>query len=208
MSKKEKISTKELIADKALEMFNKNGIEYVGVRELASLLNMRVSNITYYYPTKDDLVNQLSLNLNKLNSETVVADEQVTIESFFEMMRHVFKNHLKYACLFLSVVHIMKQNKVISKRYKQTQAERSDTLKKNIDTLTRFGYLKVHNEADREYIISSIAFTVRFWISESAIVFEHLSPEQQIDHYLSQIARTMAPFATAKGRRELEKFKV
>ena len=49
--------------DKALEWFNERGIEYVGLRELASVLNIRVSNISYYFPTKDDLVYALSLEL-------------------------------------------------------------------------------------------------------------------------------------------------
>ena len=56
MSKSE-ITTEEKILAKALEMFNERGIEYVGMRELAATLNIRVSNITYYFPTKDDLVN-------------------------------------------------------------------------------------------------------------------------------------------------------
>ena len=54
------MTTKEKILSKALEMFNDRGIEYVGLRELAAILAMRVSNITYYFPTKDDLVNQLT----------------------------------------------------------------------------------------------------------------------------------------------------
>jgi len=51
---KSTMDTRKKILDKALEMFNERGIEYVGLRELASILDMRVSNITYYFPTKDD----------------------------------------------------------------------------------------------------------------------------------------------------------
>ncbi len=56
---KPKLNTREIILDKALKMFNERGIEYVGLRELAGVLGIRVSNITYYFPTKDDLVYQL-----------------------------------------------------------------------------------------------------------------------------------------------------
>ena len=36
------MNTKDKIRDKALEMFNERGIEYVGLRELAAILDMRV----------------------------------------------------------------------------------------------------------------------------------------------------------------------
>ena len=40
------MSTKEKLVSRALDLFNENGIEYVGMRELAADLNMRVGNVT------------------------------------------------------------------------------------------------------------------------------------------------------------------
>ena len=128
MSKKGE-KTEEIIVEKALALFNEKGIEYVGMRELAASLDMRVSNVTYYFPTKDDLVNRLSLDLNKLNAEIVVDDKALTIDTFLNMFRRVFNNHVRYRCILLSFVHIMEQNKKISERYKQTQIDR-----KNMDS--------------------------------------------------------------------------
>jgi AcrR family transcriptional regulator len=91
------MSTEEKILVKALEMFNEKGVEYVGMRELAATLNIRVSNVTYYFPTKDDLVNQLSLQLRLLNSTIVVTNENLTITLFLEMLNKVFQNHVKYS---------------------------------------------------------------------------------------------------------------
>src|SRR4051794_3285144 len=96
-----KIDTKQKIRDKALKMFNERGIEYVGLRELAAILGMRVSNITYYFPTKDDLVYEISMGLNRANSEVMVADNSMTLKLFIEMLYKVFQNHLEYRCLML-----------------------------------------------------------------------------------------------------------
>src|SRR3954470_15043706 len=98
-----KLNTRDKILDKALEMFNEQGIEYVGLRELASLLDIRVSNITYYFPTKDDLVHELSLELSKANSGVIAKRESLTMSAFLEMFHQVFQNHVKYRCLLLSV---------------------------------------------------------------------------------------------------------
>ena len=65
----EKKSTEEKIVQTALRMFNESGIEYVGMRELAGALKMRVGNLTYYFPTKDDLVNRISLDLAEENNK-------------------------------------------------------------------------------------------------------------------------------------------
>src|SRR5687768_11795085 len=102
-----KTDTRRKIRDKALEMFNERGIEYVGLRELAAILDMRVSNITYYFPTKDDLVYELSMGLNQANSAVMIVEDGMTVSQFIEMMQKVFQNHVQYRCLLLSFVHVM-----------------------------------------------------------------------------------------------------
>ncbi|MBK8558103.1 MAG: TetR family transcriptional regulator [Lewinellaceae bacterium] len=200
------MTTAEKILAKALEMFNEKGIEYVGLRELAAVLNIRVGNITYYFPTKDDLVNALSLALNKLNSEVVVANEEMTVAAFLNMLKQVFHHHVQYRCLLLSFVHLIEQNKVISERYKQTASDRNSAIESNIKALVKSAYLKVKDETDVEYLTSSLSLIIRFWISEAAVSHSRLSVEAQIRHYLSMIAKLLSAYATAKGKKEIEGF--
>ncbi|HSB93921.1 MAG TPA: TetR/AcrR family transcriptional regulator [Flavitalea sp.] len=198
-----KTDTKSKIRDKALEMFNERGIEYVGLRELAAILNMRVSNITYYFPTKDDLVYEISMGLNQANSAVMVANDHMTVRLFIEMMYKVFQNHVRYRCLLLSFVHIMEQNKVIASQYKNTQSTRNKVLKENIDAMARSGYLLISDGKDAEFLVSSIALISRFWISEAAVSFRKLSDEEQIEYYLSMIKKILSPYLSAKGRRDI-----
>ena len=200
------IRTKERIVSKALEMFNERGIEYVGLRELASTLDMRVSNITYYFPTKDDLVNRLSLDFSELNSRVMVENNEITLRSFLEVLRNVFNNHVTYRCLLLSFVHLMEQNKVIAARYKKTQGDRNATLTSNLTTLVKQGYLKIEDESAIEILVSTIGLISRFWISEAAISFRHWTTDQQIRHYLMLIVKLLSPYATTKGNKDLEMF--
>ncbi|QEC67890.1 TetR/AcrR family transcriptional regulator [Panacibacter ginsenosidivorans] len=216
MSKKEKtyfwtmsndqLNTREKILNKALEMFNAKGVEYVGLRELAASLDMRVSNITYYFPTKDNLVNQLSLDLNKLNSEFLVHDKSITMHSFLAMLRNVFRNQLRYRCMLLSIVHLMEQNKEMSVRHKKTQKDRNATLRANINSLTESGYLKVYDENETEYLVSTIALIARFWISEATISFRQLSAEDQLNYYLSLVGKLLSSYATTKGKKQIQLF--
>ncbi len=201
------MNTREKILDKALEMFNERGIEYVGLRELASVLNIRVSNITYYFPTKDDLVYQLSLELSKANAEVIVEKDSLTMIAFFEMLHQVFQNHVRFRCLLLSVVHLMKQNKHLAAAYKETQNVRNATIKSNLQILAQSGYLKIEEETDKEYLVSSISLISRFWISEAAISFRDLSEAKQINHYLSLITKLIMPYSTAKAKNDIQIFR-
>lgn len=199
------MNTKERILAKALDMFNEKGVEYVGLRELAAHLEMRVSNINYYFPTKDDLVNHLSLQLNMLNSQVMVDDKDLTMEKFLIMFQSVFQNHLKFRCLLLSFVHLMEQNKKISARYKKTQGDRNATLRSNLKTLEKSGYLKASDEKEIEFLVSAIALIVRFWISEATVSLRHLKPEEQVNHYVFMIGRLLSPYLSAKGKKQSEK---
>lgn len=201
---KYKSDTEEKILSMALEMFNEKGIEYVGMRELASVLNIRVSNINYYFPTKDDLVNRLSLDLSQLNARIVTDDSNLTVASFLDMFQKVFRNHLAYRCLLLSFVHLMEQNKKISERYKQTQENRNTALRQNLLALVRNGYLHIKEDGITDFLVAHIALIARFWISEAAISQRNLSPEEQIKYYVQSIGKLLEPYLTEKGTKQLQ----
>ena len=200
---KNKSETEDRIVQVALEMFNKAGVEYVGMRELAAALDMRIGNLTYYFPTKDDLVNRLSLDLAAENNKTIVPLDEVTMNGFFEMLRQVFHNHLKYRCLMLSFVHLLERNPIIAKRYGKIQTKRNETWSNNVLALQKGKYIATANPEEIDFLVSTIALIARFWISEAAISYKDKSEDVQIDHYLTMIARIFLPYATSKGKKDL-----
>ncbi len=198
--------TKERITQKALELFNQHGIEYAGMRELAASLGMKIGNITYYFPTKNDLVNQLAVDLSALNVKTLVSPGDLTIFSFHEMRERNFKNQHAYRCLLLSFVHIIKQNPIVAERYKNVEKSRGDRLIDNIKVLQKQECLKIGSRDDVQFLVSAIGLIARFWISEAAISYNHLPVEQQIRHYSGLIAKMLFPYATKRGHIQIERF--
>ncbi len=180
-------------------MFNTSGIEYVGMRELAARLKMRVGNLTYYFPTKDDLVYRLAVGLTEENSQALVAMEEVSMESFLHMLEQVFRNHSKYRCLLLSFVHIIERNPLIAKAYGRVREDRNASFQKNIQALKKGQYLTATSE-EINFLVSSIGLISRFWISEAAIALRTESEEEQMRHYMKMVARILLPYATKKGR--------
>jgi len=197
---------KQEILDKALELFNERGIEYVGLRELAAALNMRIGNLNYYFPTKDDLVFELSLRLTKANSDVFVPLEHLTLHQFLEMLRCIFQNHWRFRCFLLSFVHLMGQNKRMAESYKNTQSTRNISVAAYISTLGNDGYLQMGQPSQIEVVVGLISLVSRFGIAEAAISFRQQTPEEQMRHYLRLVAGLLQPYVTAKGKPEIEAF--
>ncbi len=201
------MNTRQKILDRALEMYNERGIEYVGLRELANDLNIRVSNITYYFPTKDDLVFELSQALSRRNNEVIVDNLEITMTGFLEMLRKVFDNHYEFRGLLRSFVHVMTQNKAVLASYEKIRKNRQATLGSNIQRLVTRGYLKVENDEKLHFLVSTLSLINRYWISEAAVFGRHLSKSEQIKQNLEMILALLDPYASAKGRREMMVFR-
>ena len=200
------MDTRQKILDKALEMFNERGIEYVGLRELAAALGMRVGNVTYYFGTKDELVFQIAQLLTKANSEWITEKDNLTVLDFLGSLREVYKNHVRFKGILLSIVHLVKQNPQMAEAFQQSQNVRRAGIGSNLQVLARDGYLEIPDEADLKLLVSGISIISRYWISEATINNSQLSEEDEIRQALMLVSKMLTPYATAVGKREIEKF--
>jgi AcrR family transcriptional regulator len=201
------MNTKEKILDQALQMFNERGIEYVGLRELAAQLDMRVGNLTYYFPTKDDLVFALSQELTKANEAVFVAPDGLSMQAFLQLLYRVYQNQWRYRCLLLSFVHLTSQNQQIAEAYQQTQQKRGASLQRYLSVLEEGGFLKKGTSAQDGVLPGLLALVNRFWLSEAAISRRGQKPEEQMQYALNLVAGLLLPYTTEKGRRQVEEFR-
>lgn len=199
-------SLKDRILVQALEMFNEKGIEYVGMRELAASLGIKLGNITYYFPTKEELIFQLAVELSESNSKILHTGEGLTMTAYLEMMRNHFANQYRYRCLFISFVHLMKQYDKISAHYRMVEANRRQMSQKNIENLISNNYLRQLTAGEFDALCSNIMLISRFWLSEAAISFSHLQPEEQIKYYLKVLAQLLICYGTVEGKALIASF--
>ncbi len=199
-------NTKETIVQRALELFNDKGVEYGGMRELAALLNIRVSNITYYFATKDDLIMELVSRLADLNNTTIQTYTSPSIYNFLTMYKGIFHNQYAYRCLSLSFVHLFKNNKKLAEQYKQTEKKRRDRLINIYKDLAGNGYLKDISDADIKKLTGHISIIARFWNSEAIISYYDKTTDENISHYLGLMADVFLLYATPKGKKEIAAF--
>lgn len=200
------MNRRQQVRDKALEMFNERGVEYVGLREIAAALNMRVSNITYYFPTKDDLVFALAQELSAANSTILTSGTSLTVADFLQGLKAAFENQLTYRGLVVSVVHLLRQNRYMAATYEKTQRNRMETLTRNLQALMSNSELEALDEQSVQHLVYTISLISRFWIAEATVAFKKQSMQAHATYALKTIANLLLPYATAKGQPALQQF--
>ena len=198
--------TKDIILAKALDMFNEKGIEYVGMRELAAELGLRIGNITYYFPTKDDLVFAISQEYSASNTEIHSTMAVNSLYDFLAKCKKLFENGVRYRCLMLSMEHVMEQNQMVAESYKKVARARQSSIAELIRTLKEGKYIDIGDDDVEWFLVSINSLIGRFWFSEAALVTRRNKLDTYIAYYLKIQVLLFKPYATKKGLSDLERF--
>jgi AcrR family transcriptional regulator len=198
--------TRDKILDKALELFNENGIEYVGMRELAAAIGMRIGNITYYFPTKDDLVYAIAIAYSESNTAIHNNHPVKSLYDFLCKCKKLFENGVHYRCLMLSMVHIMDQNQLVSDNYRKVSQARISGLKSIVHILKEAKQINVPDEDVEWFLVAINSLIGRFWFSEASLTAKRSKLDTHIGYYLKLQALLFKPYATKKGLKDIERF--
>lgn len=201
-----KISIRETIVNRALEMYNAYGVEYVGVRELAKDLGIKGGNITYYFPTKNDLLQELAERLTASNSKILERTKGPGLYSFMEMNKSLYFNQYQYRSFFLSLPLWLQQDIEFAKKYREGLIARRTSFTRELKTLISEGYLLPLSEKDMEPVLGALSATGRLWISEATIDGLIDQEEKAINTYLRRMAGLLQLIATEQGKKDLQKF--
>lgn len=99
------MTTKEIILEKAIELFNKNGYASISMRDIADATNKSVGNITYHYNKKSDLICAIvELQYQDLMSLNLKTD--VSIMDFNEQLKMMLQFQKKYYFYFSNMIEL------------------------------------------------------------------------------------------------------
>lgn len=99
------MTTKEVILEKAIELFNRNGYASVSMRDIADAANKSVGNITYHFKKKSDLICAIVeyqyKDLKKLDLKT-----EVDVSGFNEELKVMVGIQKKYYFYFSNMIEL------------------------------------------------------------------------------------------------------
>lgn len=179
------------ILSKALQLFNKHGVEHVAVRDIARALQMRPGHITYYFPDKESLVFELGLGLRALNDGVMPDGSVRSLEEFFARFEQILRNHIAYRSLLLSMAQLLTRLPRVKAQYRATQEKRQAALRACFRALVDAHELRALAVEEEDFLISCCSLISRGWIPEALVAGHDL--EARIPYYMAMLRRIVDP---------------
>lgn len=201
-------STKEKILAASLELLNKNGVENVGMRDIAIQLKISVGNLTYHFPAKNDILYALCLQcieeIDRSVAEFFDSDAGNVLAKIYRQMEAVFHTQLKYKFIFNKrYAEIITSLPDVQTHYQKVLKTRFDEWRAFHDILVKQKLAEPALAEDSDgvgYIFNMLAL---FWHQEAAIYTPGITDEQKVKQALSVLFHTYKPYLTKKGLTQL-----
>ncbi len=200
------MKTRERILEKALELMNEKGLENVSTYDIARALDIRQSNITYYFPTKSDIINALGKRMIQEVDQPFenVAPHEFSFGYFYRLIDGVMQVHLRYRFLMLNYATVITADRELNDHFIKVLEARPAAFAGIITLLDANGYLKggemlPHNKTIL-YVENIVAI---YWVQEAAIYHAHLSDAEKRRHYIKLFFQAFVPYLTPKGEADL-----
>ena len=189
------MDTKEQIISESLRLFNQDGEELVGVREIARTLGISPGNLSYHFPRKEDIIGH---HLAKLIGELDILiqaylQEEEDLYRLPELIKSCLERQYDYRGLF----HATNGS---------TMESLSDRITTSISKMGRQGQLQM-TEEDVLFLSGVINFQLKYWLAGIALSPDKTGRDSLIQAQLLTIVKLLLLFASPNGRIHLLKFK-
>jgi len=139
-------STQEKVLDAAVELFSSNGYNATSIRDIAARVGMTISNIYYYYGSKEGLLiailERVSRRIVEGLSEIVKSDVG-PLERFKLLLKAHFNLLVNIGRKEANVLFLEEEN--VSRFRKPFQIELMNIYRKELELLQSLGYAKQGN---------------------------------------------------------------
>jgi AcrR family transcriptional regulator len=200
------MKTRDRILEKALEMMNEKGLENVSTYDIARALDIRQSNITYYFPTKSDIVNALGKRMIEEVDQPFeeVAPHAFSFRYFYRLLDRVMQVHQRYRFLLLNYAAIITADRELNDHFIKVLEGRYPLFDGIISLLDQNGFLKGGEMLPHSApILLMQNMLAVYWIQEAAIYHAHYSDAEKRRHYLKLNFQVFVPYLTPKGEADL-----
>lgn len=197
------MGTKDKILEKSVELFNSQGVNSVGVREIARALEISPGNMSYHFPKKEDIILALMEKMSEGNNQcfAAYARREVSLHSFMALYEELFTNQFGYRGLLIGNTEFEKVLRT-QYEYNRTYEKRKNQLRDILIGLRNANLLHL-SEPDQEMFLAFLAFFGRSWIHESFIFQQDASAKETIQRYLKMLKWQLSLVATEKGKLQL-----
>jgi AcrR family transcriptional regulator len=200
---------KNEILKAALELYNKKGLDNVTTRDIAKKINISSGNLTYHFPTRNDIVkalmDRLLIEIDKALSVSFNSPSISSIVVAHHQCKIIIKKQLQYEFLFnkrygelittLPELQVLLQQ-VLVKRFDQWLALNEQMVNEGLAIAELIKDTDAHS-----HVLNIVGL---YWHQEAAIYHPKMNQSEKVDYGLALIFQLYKPYLTKKGQSELE----
>ena len=117
--------TKNNILQKAIELFNESGTAFISMNALAEALGISAGNLQYHYRNKEEVIRAIyELMFNDWEKIYVSMDESFSAETLRMILKGNFELVWKYRFFYREYAALLRNDKLLSKRFREVQEQR------------------------------------------------------------------------------------
>lgn len=202
--------TKQKILNKALEIYNRDGVSNVSIRQLSKDVGISHSNLIYHFSTQEEIIlglhelllqKAIELNKNLVQNESPLQSLYSTAITGFTIVYdfRFFFHELQYICkTFPKVKEVLRQVEKV--RYMMYKKAIGDMIASDLIRSEEF-------DGEFDDLIVRIKIYSDHWL-ESSSIYDNLSNEEKINKYSYLLIQHFYPYLTENGRNEFKKIQI
>ena len=195
---------KERIIQKAIELFNQNGVSNVSPNQIAASLEISTGNLTYHFKTKAVLVKAIYERMHLDSEDYLDVEGYLTLDDFRKVIGKFQSFQAEYSFFFHDMVFVTRNYPEVGKLYEASNLNRFKKARKLFDYyIATDRFLPEENGINYDYLIHNIWMVGAFWSSQEKIM---TSPNQlnKPDDMVEMSWYIILPYLTKKGREEYD----
>lgn len=197
--------TRRRILETARRLFNEEGLSRVGVRDVARALEMSPGNLAYHFPTKDDLVEALVVELHELNLATVFADvpSPMSIETLYRLAVGAMRNMTAYRFVLLGYADAVSRSRRLRKLEATLAEKRRARHDGMLAALVEGEWVEREALARSATLYEQSAMISSGWMSIAAV--RGWTDREAIPHFAKLGCALLEPHCTPKGKKQMRR---
>jgi AcrR family transcriptional regulator len=197
--------TRQRILDVARELFNAEGLGRVGVRDIARAVDISAGNLAYHFPTRDDLVVALVMQLHDENQQGVfdVLPADFSLETLYRAATGAMRNMLRFRFVILSYVEAVSASPELTRLERRLSVERRRRHDQMLAALVVGGYVKRLTPGRSERLYEQSTMISSGWLRIGTL--RGLSDEAALRHFAKLGCALLEPHCTARGARQMRR---
>lgn len=200
MGEKRKANTKQRILDAAVELFNKNGVQNITSRHIATEMGISYGNLDYHFKNKEVLLLAIYKQMRDEMSDSYSSADptMVSFEQIHRLLLHLESFQYKFRFFNLDVLEISRSypkiNRLLKNTFRVRKQQMTDMLKKAMED----GFFIKTAEDNIDQLLLSIRIIITFWLSQEELLSDSNSKNKN-SGMSAQIWQLLVPYMTEKG---------